>query len=458
MGGRPLRCAPEPVPEQALDQVMAAFSAVDHWESSVHAFREIFVTDARAAAVAVDAQPGQTALSGSPFAVKEVFEVASGATSGGSPVYKDRKPTRDATVVRRLRDAGAVLVGTQISHELTCGADEPPTRNPWNRLCYPGGSSAGAGVSVATGMARFALGTDAAGSVRIPAAMTGTTGFKPSAGRISTAGVFRKASAPSIDNVGIIARSAEEVSEVLNIIAGPDPVDPRTMWADLAPLTDIPQNPRALTIATLGSKTVDHLNQVYALDPEISTAFDVVCDQYRANGAKIKEVELPELGDAIGAIVTLFTTELAVAHRDDLIAYRSGYFPAIAEMLESSLTPDPDALHSAISVRTALRRAVDALFEAQGIDFLITPTTPRVAMELEQFDPAEELGSLIPYTCGFNLTGHPALSLPSGFTHAGLPIGHQIVGPAGRDGQVLWLGQSFQSQTDWHLAKPTIAG
>jgi Asp-tRNA(Asn)/Glu-tRNA(Gln) amidotransferase A subunit family amidase len=446
------------VPETAADQLMKVFAVIDGTETMAHAYRRVLVGPARAAASAVDSGHAGGALAGWPFAVKEVFDVAQVPVSGGSRAFSDRVPERDATVVRRLRKAGAVLVGTQISHELTCGADEPPTRNPWDLEAYPGGSSAGAGVSVALGSARFALGTDAAGSVRIPAAMTGTTGFKPTAGRVSAAGVFRQATAPSIDTVGIVARDAGELHRVLAVIEGPDTDDPRTLWAQFKPLTALAVAKQGgFTLAVPGPRTLAALNAIHPLQPCIETAFASVLETYRQAGVRVETVEIPEMAGAVGAVVTLFSAELATAHRDCLPRLRGSYFPQIADMLESSLDMDPDELARAVAIRTALRRTVDHALESLGAAGLITPTTPRVAMKLAGFDPAQELGTLIPFTCPFNLTGHPALSLPSGFSTDGLPIGHQIVGRIGDDQGVLEIGALFQTLTDWHSRMPSLS-
>lgn len=142
--------------ETAESQLTRTLDAIARTESKVHAYRHLLTREARLAAATADTDPAASPINGWPFAVKEVFDVAGVETSGGSQAFNDRIPSADATVVGRLRSAGGVLVGTQIAHELTCGFDQPPTRNPWNLNCYPGGSSAGAGVSVAVGSARFA--------------------------------------------------------------------------------------------------------------------------------------------------------------------------------------------------------------------------------------------------------------------------------------------------------------
>ena len=435
----------------AKTQLARTLEVAAETESKVHAYRHLLEREAWSAAESADANPTSSPMNGWAFAVKEVFDVAGVATSGGSQAYKDRMPSADAAVVGRLRAAGGVLVGTQIAHELTCGLDQPPTRNPWNTACYPGGSSAGAGVSVAVGSARFALGTDAAGSVRIPAAMTGTTGLKPTWGLISSHGVMREASAPSIDHVGIIARSAEEIAQVLPFIAGPDPWDAATLQARPAQ-GKTPQGTGR--IAVLGPKTLAALGEIHPLDPDIQDAFSAACDVFQRAGAEIIDVEIPALPRAVEAIVTFFAAELAVANAKTLAERRAGLNPAVAEMIESGLAIPADQLEQAIRTRTVLRQDIVSAFASTDTGFLLTPTTPRPAMELSQLDPSEDLGTLIPFTCGFNLTGNPAISMPCGETRNGLPIGLQIVGHHFAETALLDIAKQFQSLTDWHLRRP----
>lgn len=444
---------------QASARLEEALKHLHDWEPAVHAFVDLLEGEARQQAATADAATSHSPLYGQIFAVKEVFDVAGVATTGGCRALADNVPQQDAAVVQRLKQAGAIGIGTLVSHELTFGLDQPPTRNPWDLSCYPGGSSAGAGVAVAVGAARFALGTDAAGSVRIPAAMTGTVGLKPTYGLVSHAGVLRAATAPSIDHVGIIAREVSVVTDVLKVIAGPDPNDARTLHHLPSPSLNRAMGIGDLsdqTMAVLGPATVDALNKTFPLDAEIEAAFEAVLEVYRSAGAEIVTIELPGLAEAIDAVVTLFSVELAADHRLRLPAHENQYNPLVAGALRSAFDMPPEQVETAIRTRVALRQAIDDALQSSGAAFLLTPTTPRVAMPLDGFDPSVELGTLIPYTCGFNLAGHPALSLPSGFTKGGLPIGHQIVGPRFADAHVLSVGHVFQTKTQWHECRPAL--
>ena len=372
-----------------------------------------------------------------------------------SPITS-RRPRRHRR--GRLRGAGAVLVGTHVAHELTCGLDEPPTRNPWALDSYPGGSSAGA--SVAVGSAAFALGTDAAGSVRIPAAMTGVVGLKPTAGLVSAHGVVRHATAPSIDNVGILARTVPEVSAVLEVIAGPDPADAATLWE----FTDVGAAASAEALGSLvgrrlgilGDSTRAALDARTPPEREVWSSFDVACDVLRQLGAALVPVELPALEAAPDAVFTFFSTELAAAHRHLLEDRAAGYHPGVLGMLVGALSIPESQVAEAVAFRRGLRAEVQATFSAGELDALVTPTTPRTAMPLASFDPATELGSLIPYTGPFNLTGQPAVSVPCGFTSSGLPIGLQLVGVPFDDAGLLRVAAAYEQATTWYDDEPEV--
>lgn len=430
-------------------------------EAVVHAYVHVDIDEARRDAETADATEPVGPLHGLPFAVKEVIDVSGMATAAGSRVFADRVPGVDATVVQRLRAAGAVLVGNHVSHELTCGLDQPATRNPWAPDRYPGGSSAGGGVSVAVGSSDFALGTDAAGSVRIPGAMTGVVGLKPTAGLVSSAGVVREATAPSIDHVGVLARRVSDVAEVLVAIAGPDPADAATLRASTGPSTSEllgseDASIEGLRLGVFGEATQDALNELVAPESEVVKVVDAAYQQLQELGATLVPVELPTLARSSEAIFTLFSTELAAAHRPLLEPRRTDYHPAVAEMLAQALEAPSEQLVEAVKIRTTLRREVGRAFSDSGVRLLVSPTTPRAAMVLDSFDPIEELSTLIPYTCPFNLTGQPAVSVPCGFTLDGLPVGLQIVGTAYGEAEILRVASAYEQATGWHDRRPRI--
>jgi Asp-tRNA(Asn)/Glu-tRNA(Gln) amidotransferase A subunit family amidase len=432
--------------DSATERINATLRRLKQTEPMVHAYVSTFQQQAVSEAKQRDGETSLGPLHGLPFAVKQVFDVAGVETTGGCQAFAGRIPLRDATVVERLRTAGAILTGTLVSHELTCGLDEPPTRNPWNLECYPGGSSAGAGVSVAVGSAAFALGTDAAGSVRIPAAMVGVVGLKPTRGIASQHGIMREASAPSIDNVGIIARNATMVLQVLKVIAGADPGDAQTLNHPVPGYRpDGALQWHGRRVAILGERTVAALDAICECEADVVAAFERACGQFADAGAELVAIELPSLIDAVPAVLTLFSTELASAHRTWKIACDSGYHRDVVDMLVSAMNSPVARIDEAVNVRVRLGHEVDKALSAAGVDILITPTTPSTAMPLATFRPVTDLVTLIPYTCGFNLTGHPAVSLPAGMAGNGLPVAVQIVGRRYADDVILQAGKAFES-------------
>ena len=448
------------MPESAIRRLEQALDRLEATEPSVRAYVCVDAEAARAAASAVDAREPSGPLHGVPFAVKEVISAAGMPAAGGSRALADRVPGPDATVVSRLREAGAVLMGTQVSHELTCGLDQPPTRNPWALDRYPGGSTAGGGASVAVGSARLALGTDAAGSVRIPGAMTGVVGLKPTAGLVSSHGIVRQATAPSIDHVGVLARRVAEAADALAVIAGPDPADAATLresragapGAGLSAEAPLPLAGRR--VAVLSEATQADLDRQVEPEPDVVAAVAAACRELRELGATLVPVELPSLARSAAAVFTLFSTELAAAHRGLLDRRRADYHPAVAAMLEQALrTPSRDVVE-AVAVRTRLRAEIRDALAAAGAEVMVTPTTPRAAMPLEGFDPQEELGTLIPYTCPFNLTGQPAISVPCGFTGEGMPVGLQIAGLHWGEDAVIRVAAAYERATQWHNRLP----
>ena len=448
------------MPESAAARLERVLQRLEETEPLIHAYVDVDRDGAAAAARRIDDVGSHGPLHGRPFAVKEVISVAGLAAAGGSTAFADHVADRDATVVGRLRGAGAVLVGTHVSHELTCGLDEPPTRNPWALDCYPGGSSAGGGASVSVGSAAFALGTDAAGSVRIPAAMTGVVGLKPTAGLVSVHGVVRHATAPSIDNVGILARTVSEVSAVLEVIAGPDPADAATLWESTG--VGAAESAEALgslagrRLGILGDSTRAALDARTPPEREVWSAFDAACDVLRHLGAELVPVELSRLDAAPDTVFTFFSTELAAAHRHLLEDRAAGYHPGVLEMLVGALSIPTSQVAEAVAFRSGLCAEVRTTFAAAELDALVTPTTPRTAMPLASFDPATELGTLIPYTCPFNLTGQPAVSLPCGFTRTGVPIGLQLVGAPFDDAALLEVAAAYEQATTWHDYEPEV--
>jgi Asp-tRNA(Asn)/Glu-tRNA(Gln) amidotransferase A subunit family amidase len=421
-------------------------------EPLVHAYVRVTEDEARRQARRLDRSRPQSRLAGIPFGVKDVLETAGVPTEAGSRLLSGNVPSADAEVVRRLRDAGAVLLGKHVTHELACGQDVPPTRNPWDLACYPGGSSAGGGVSVAVGSSLVAIGTDAGGSVRKPAAVTGVVGLKPTFGRISRRGVLQAASAPSLDHVGLFTRTAEDAAAVLGAVAGHDAADSASSVEPVPDYVSLLDEPiRGLRIGVVDSIPGAEPG------PEVATAVDEARRELAGLGATLVPVALASLRDAARAGFTLFPAELAAVHEGWLATRAQLYGTGTRRLLEQGRAVQAAKLAGAEAARSAVRREVEAVFRAGGLAALAMPTVPYVAMRLDVMVPERDVARYIPYTAPWNLIGWPALSVPCGFGAGLLPIGLQLVGRPFDEATILRLGHAYQRVTDWHERRPPLA-
>jgi aspartyl-tRNA(Asn)/glutamyl-tRNA(Gln) amidotransferase subunit A len=415
--------------------VRSTLERAEATERAVHAYAHLDAEGALSAADAADRGTPQSPLHGIPFGVKEVIAVAGMPTACGSRLFADRVAREDAGAVARLRSRGAIPLGQQVSHELTCGLDEPPTRNPWDVDRYPGGSSAGGGVSVTVGSALFALGTDAAGSVRIPAAMTGVVGLKPTYGRIDSVGVERRASAPTIDHVGLITRTVADSRLVLEAFVGP-----------------------------LRSEAADEIRVGVVSDlfgvspsPEVARRYREAQDALESIGAELVEVALPAARLAREAIFTIFPAELGASHRALVTEQPTSYSTAVRRLIQLGLLLPASQLAAADRLRTRLDRELHQVFASLRLSALALPTTPVAAPRLGELDPERDLAHLIPYTCPFNLTGWPAISIPCGLTAEGLPVGLQLVAQPLDEGGLLRVAEATEAALRFDVLPPIVS-
>ena len=422
----------------ATTEVERAASSLEASEDSVHAYVYKDEQGARKAARTMDDRDPRGPLYGIPFGVKDVVDVSRMPCGCGSRLFRGQIPEADAVVVTRLRAAGAIVLGKQWAHELTCGLDEPPTRNPWRLDRYPGGSSAGGGVSVAVGSCGFALGTDAAGSVRIPAAMTGVVGLKPTYGLISTDGVSKYASAPSIDHMGILAGTVGRAAAVLDVAAE-------------SAIGTIDGSVSGMRLGYLPTRSLASLGATEA----VIDAYSAAVSQLAELGAAVVDVDPPRIGLAPQAVFTIFPVELAAAHGSLIDRRPDDYTVAVRELLQLGRAIPGSWYESAQRFRRTLSSTMALAFESEQLDALLTPTAPREAMPLADLDPGQDLAPLVAFTCPFNLTGQPAMSLPCGQVD-GLPVGLQVVGRLLDERSVLRVGKAYESATNWHKRKPPI--
>ena len=436
----------------AVELIDATLRRIGETEPLVQAYVHVTAEQALAAARRADAGTPVGPLHGIPIGIKDVLATRDAPTEAGSRLLAGFTTPHDATVVRRLREAGAVIIGKHVTHEFACGQNVPPTRNPWNLSHYPGGSSAGGGVSVAVGSSLAALGTDAGGSVRKPAAVTATVGLKPTHGRVSGWGTIRAASAPSLDHVGTFTRCVEDAALLLQAVAGYDPADRRTVDERVPDyLADLDRGVAGLRLGVAPGYFAGP-----EVQPDIAALIEGAFNELERLGATLVPVELPALRFTLPAGFVILMTEVAQPHRRWLIERPKDYVAATRRLLElGSLVPAAH-VHAALRARTAMRVEVQAAFGRARLDAMVTPTLPITSMALEEMVIERDLPRLIPFTLPWNLTGLPALSVPCGFTTAGLPAGLQVVGRPFDEAMILRIGHAYEQATPWHRQRPPL--
>ena len=415
-------------------------------------------------------------LKGLPIAIKDVICTRGMQTTCGSRILFNYKPQYDATAIKRLNAAGAVIVGKTNMDEFAMGSSNEnsafgPVRNPWDTDRVPGGSSGGSAVAVASGVVPVALGSDTGGSVRQPASLCGVVGLKPTYGRISRYGLVAFAS--SLDNIGIFGQSAKDVAEVLSIIAGHDEMDSTS--------ADVPVPDYASMLNNdIADKRIGIPRAWFGegLDADVREAVDGSVENFRKLGAEIVDVELPHAKYGIAVYYIIATAEASSnLARYDGVRYgfraedshelRQMYFKTREEgfgaevkrriMLGTYVLSSGyyDAYYAkAQKVRTLLKQDYARAFEK--CDVILTPTSPSVAFKIgeKSDDPlAMYLNDI--YTVSANLAGVPGISIPCGLSKEGLPIGAQLIGNFWSEGLLLNLASRYEANFPLN-AKPRV--
>jgi len=437
----------------------AALARIEALNPALNAFMTVTADRALAAARTAEAEIAEGRyrgpLHGVPLAVKDLFATEGVRTTGGSKLLADWVPDHDAAVVERLKAAGAVLLGKTGMHELAYGTTSNnalygPVRNPWDPTCHPGGSSGGSAAAVAAGLAYGALGSDTGASIRQPAACCGIVRLKPSFGRISKFGALPLSW--SLDHIGPMTRSVADAALMLQALAGPDPRDPNC--AD-RPVPDYLAG-LGTGVAAVGGKRIALARGFFFADcdPEVAAAVTAAARTLEDLGARIEEIELPELDSAYLTGGITIACEAAAYHAKNLRERPE----AFSEELRGSL--ELGAFYSAVDYLQAqrVRRQVcEAIRSAMApFDAVLSPTSPVPATPIDDSPPGHS-GLRHRNTIPFNLTGLPAISLPCGVTGAGLPIGLQIAGAAFDEAGILAIAQAFEAASDWQGRPPAFA-
>ena len=436
----------------------AQLRRIERLDTQLHAYAcvtsELALTQARAADQCQAQGQALGPLHGVPIAVKDLCWTAGIPTAAGMQIYKDFVPDQDATVVKRLREAGAVLLGKLQMTESAFSGHHPLTVvpvNPWEASAWTGVSSSGSGVATAAGLCFGSLGTDTGGSIRFPSAACGVTGLKPTWGRVSRYGVFELAA--SLDHIGPMCRTAEDCGLLLGVLAGADPLDPTALQA---PVPDYSAgNKDNLSGLRIGWDAAYALNDV---EPEVAQAVKQTLAVLEKLGAQIVPIAMPDVGELIENWVPHCAIEAAVAHTSTFPSQRAEYGPMLAGLLDMGNKQSATDYQRILLHRATHTGQLNAVL--MQVDLILLPAMPFAAPSTERIaNMRKEPGHrrrLSRYTAPTDLSGHPTLTFPAGETAAGLPLAAQLVSGHLNEGLLIRAGSAFQAATNWHLRRPPI--
>jgi len=393
-------------------------------------------------------------LGGLPLSLKDLFETAGVRTTAGSKFFATYIPETDAQVVTRLKVAGAALLGKTNMHEIALGLTTVnphfgPCHNPWNSDHVPGGSSGGSAAALAARLCAGSLGTDTGGSIRVPAALCGIVGLKPTYGRVSLRGVIPLSW--NLDHVGPMARRVEDAAWLLQVIAGYDPADPASVDQPVDDYqTGIAQGVAGWRIALAQGEYFDRS------DPEVQAAVGQAARTLAGLGAQVEPYDFVDAYPAALANGLMVVSDAAAFHHERLANQPEDFGEDVRQRLQTGAAlPLLDYIR-ARRTQIELHRSFTRLFE--HYDLLLLPTTPVAAPPISGPNAVELARLLTRYTAPFNLTGLPAMSLPCGFTAAGLPIGLQMVSAPWNEARLLCAGYAYQKACDWYSRFPEDPG
>jgi aspartyl-tRNA(Asn)/glutamyl-tRNA(Gln) amidotransferase subunit A len=391
-------------------------------------------------------------LHGIPIALKDLCQTRGVRTTAGSQILRDWAPEADAELVTRLRSAGAILIGKANLHEFAYGVTTAnphygPTRNPWDRERVPGGSSGGSAAAVSAEMCLGAIGSDTGGSIRLPAAFCGIVGLKPTYGRVSRRGCIPLSW--TLDHMGPMTRTVQDAALLLQAIAGHDPDD---IGSSTAPVPDfaaaLGPDLRGVKLARLRGYVED------VVDPEIDRAMTVAMSVYQSLGATVEDVTIPAMDEAPTLSVTIMATEATTYHLKDLQSRPEEYGADVRMRLKLGANILGIDYVEAQRMRAILTGEVSDVLKR--FDAIITPTAPQPPMKIDEIPEVVGPGPATRYLLPFNVTGHPALAIPCGFTAAGLPIGLQLIGRHWEESTVLRIGHAYEQSAGWHERRPPL--
>ena len=441
-----------------VELLRSCLDRIEATDDQLHSFVTLMADEAMAQARTAEAEMLQGnyrgLMHGIPFALKDLYDTAGTRTTSGSYVDLERVPTVDATTTAGLKDAGGILVGKLAMHEFALGGPDwstpfEPARNPWNLDHITGGSSSGTGSAVASGQVMGGLGSCTGGSIRGPASYCGIVGIKPTYGRVSRFGVVTLSW--SQDHAGPMTWTVEDCAYMLQAIAGHDPKDPTS---STAPVPDY----SASLVEDIKGVTVG-LPRHYFFDPDPSVSPEVVAVVEKAVaeleglGANVREVSLPSLDYVRAANSVIMVSEAYAYHEPNLKRIPEKFGDIVRSRFRTGgLLTAADYLQ-AQRVRTWARREFADVMKT--VDFLVTPTMTTPAPAFEGYDPTSTVRGRS-FTAPFNVTGLPAISVPCGFTEAGLPVGMQIAGKPFDEPGCFQAAYTYQQHAGWYKTRPAI--
>ncbi len=450
----------------SVDVVRQALDRARNLESALNSFITLIPDAALEEARQMDAEiaRGQYRgpLHGIPISIKDHIDTAGIRTTAGAKSRVANVPAADAAVVRRLKRAGAVIIGKANMNKFADGesGDNPDfgkIRNPWNRDYSPGGSSSGSGAQVAAGIVPLSVGTDNGGSVRIPAALCGVVGLKPTHGRISLEGIFPRLY--TLDHPGPLTRTVEDCAIALQVLAGHDAGDTTTARRP------VPDYGAGLRTGIKGMVIGVDRGYVTVGQPDVLAAFDVALDALRSLGASVVDVTLPPFDQLLAVGNTIASCEYSVAAAQLFHEHPSDFDAAVppaassADIKAGALIPAVDYIRA-----TQQRRVLQSAYARATHDtaVVVAPTYPLAGRPFGPYPRVQNreftANDAIRYTFSFDLLGLPAISVPCGFSHDGFPVGLQFIGRAFDESTVLRAAHAYEQATTWHTRHPTVVG
>lgn len=390
-------------------------------------------------------------LHGIPITLKDIFDVEGVATTAGMPSRRTHIADGTSTVVTRLQDAGAIILGKVNVAEGVFGQYLPPYGhpiNPWDRQYWGGASSGGSGVATAAGLGYASIASDTGGSIRMPSAVNGVTGLKPTWGRVSRHRVFELAG--SLDHVGVMARSAEDIALVLGVIAGQDSADPTALLAPVPDYVAELSMPLRLKIG-LPRNWLEN-----GVDADVLAALESSVETLRTLGAEVVDIELPPDHDLVQHWYEISTAQIALVHETSHRLHGPTYSPPLSRAIEHGLSMPAATLQRAYTYRQNFAGALDRILTQ--VDIIAVPAIPCAPpkfSEVEAMDN-ETMFALHRFTAPFSMSGVPTVTFPCGATRNGLPYAAQLVAPRLGESTVLAAVHAFQQVTAFHRRHPKL--